>query len=974
MLKNTTQFIFVATFCLMLSFSAYGQQNGSIRGEVSDSLGDAIVGAIVTVTDSNGKTKNTVTNIQGSFRINGLVPDKYVIKVEAAGFAAFERKTVHVKGGTSKPLKIRLKVKTVKEEVDVDEAGQINTNAGNNAGSLVLKGKDLDALPDDPEDLENALKALAGGGGGPEGGQIYIDGFSGGRVPPKSSIREVRINRDPYSAEYDSRGGGRGRIEIFTKPGTSTFRGRVFMNFSDDLFDARNPFSINKASTQTKYYGGSLSGPIVKNKASFSLNLNNRDTSNGRTVTATVIDPNFSIIPFNREFVVPNNRFLINPRIDYKINDKNTLVARYTYQRNTGKNQGVGSFSLPSQATTSTSNNHTIQLTETAIINAKTVNETRFQYIDTDNSQNGNNSIPRINVASAFIDGGTSIGLNFNRQKSWEFQNYTFTSFGKNSEHSIKFGARVRGITVTDRAESNFGGTFTFTGFLDQNDLDDPDVFVSSIEQYRQNLLGNPDPRFNPNQFSLNAGNPLADISQYDVGLFIKDDWRVSPGFTLSYGIRYENQTNISDKLNFAPRVSFAYSPGAGGRGRPKTVFRGGAGIFYSRFGQNLSLQARRFDGVQQQQFIVGDGDPLLDQPLFSLNGVTNVPTINQLGNITPFTNTPRIIATDIRSPYTIQGSFSVERQIVGGATLSATYTYSKNLHLIRSRNINAPVCLQNTVCPINDMAQLQALRPNPNRGNIYQSESSGFGVNQRLSLNFRTRFTRKFFLFGFYSLGRSKGNSDGGFPASSFDLTNEYTRTVRDRRHNFFLFGSINAPFGIRLSPFIVAGSGTPFNITSGRDLNGDSIFNDRPTFGQLRSACEQNGLTKSFCRNSNGSNEIIPRNFGRGPSSLTANLRISRSFGFGGGDTSSRTGTRRRTSSGSGGGQVVMIGGGGRRRKPYNLTLGVRFNNILNTNNLANPVGNINSSLFGQSLRSSVGFGGGGARRIVFSTGFSF
>jgi len=972
MLKNTT--LFSMMLCLTLSFSAYGQQNGSIRGWVSDISGDAIVGAKITATDPNGKTKNTVTNGQGSFHINGLAESRYVIRVEAAGFAVFESETINVGNGIAKPLKIRLKVKTVKEEVEVNEAGQISTNAGNNAGALVLKEEDLDALPEDPEDLENALKALAGGGG-PEGGQIYIDGFSGGRVPPKSSIREIRINRDPYSAEYDSSGGGRGRIEIFTKPGTSKFRGQVFMNFSDDVFDARNPFSINKASTQTKYYGGSFSGPIVKNKASFSLNLNNRDTSNGKTVTATVIDPNFNAIPLNKEFIVPNKRFLVNPRVDYKMNDKNTFVTRYTFQRSTGKNQGVGGFSLPSQATTNSSNSHTIQLTETAIINAKTVNETRFQYRNTNNSQKGNNSIPRINVASAFIDGGTAIGLNFNRQKSWELQNYTFTSFGKNSEHSIKFGARVRGITVKNRAESNFGGSFTFTGFLDQRDLNDPndDIFVSSIEQYRQNLLGNPDPRFNPNQFSINAGNPLADISQYDVGLFIKDDWRVSPRVTLSYGIRYENQTNISDNLNFAPRVNFAYSPDGGGRGRPKTVFRGGAGIFYTRFGQDLSLQARRFDGIQQQQFIVGDGNPLLDQPVFSLNGVANSPSINQLGNISPFTNTPRIIANDIRSPYTIQGSFSVERQIVGGATLSATYTYSKNLHLIRSRNINAPFCLQNIVCPIDDMSQLQTLRPDPNRGNLYQSESSGFGVNQRLSVNFRTRYTRKFFLFGFYSLSRSKGNSDGGFPVSSFDLTNEYTNTVNDRRHNLFLFGSINVPFGISLSPFIIAGSGTPFNITLGRDLNGDSIFNDRPTFGQLKSACEQNGLTKSFCSGANESNEIIPRNFGRGPASITANLRISKTFGFGGGDSGSKTSPRRKTKRQSGGARLIMIGGGG-RRKPYNLTLGVRFNNILNTNNLANPVGNINSSLFGRSLSNSRGFGGGGARRIVFSTSFGF
>ena len=228
-----------------------------------------------------------------------------------------------------------------------------------------------------------------------------------------------------------------------------------------------------------------------------------------------------------------------------------------------------------------------------------------------------------MNVSSAFVGGGAQIGLNYNRQTNWELQNYTTTSFGKGSQHAIKFGFRLRGTTIKDRSESNFGGTFTFAGFSATSDPCDinQDNFVSSIEQYRCKAMGRTEARYNPSQFSITAGNPLADVSQVDFGGFITDDWRVRPDLTLSFGLRYENQTNIKDNLNFAPRFSFSWSPGAGGARQPKTVFRGGIGVFYDRFGENLTVQTNGFDGTQQLQFIIPTSSVLLSQPVFTADG-----------------------------------------------------------------------------------------------------------------------------------------------------------------------------------------------------------------------------------------------------------------------------------------------------------------------------------------------------------------
>jgi len=963
-----------------MSSVALAQNTGTISGQVADSLGDALAGANVVVTNSSGKEKSTFTNNSGFYTVKDLAPGKYNVKITAPSFADYENEDVTVEGGSTQTLKVVMTVAAVVEQVDVGDNQQLSTDAATNASALVLREKDIENLPDDPDDLEAALQALAGGGNGPNGGQIYIDGFEGGNLPPRESIREIRINRDPFSAEYDRL--GRGRIEILTKPGTDKFRGQAFFNFEDSALNARNPFSENKADSQEKFYGGYVSGPIIKNQVSFALGVNNRDDTRGSATNARIIDPNFNVVPFQQEFLEPSKRFSINPRVDVKINDNNTLVARYEFERRSSENFG-GGFVLPSRGSQTENTENTLQLTETAILNPKTVNETRFQYRVENRETTGDNSIPAINVLDGFFGGGSTTGLNLDKQKFWEFQNYTTTSFGKDSQHSVKFGARIQGLTLEDTTENNYNGTFTFAGFLDQGDINDPndDVFVSSIEQYRQKLLGNPDPRYNPSQFSITAGNPFAGITQHTLGLFIKDDWNVSPQLSLNFGIRYENQTNINDSFNFAPRFGFGWAPGAGGAKAPKTVFRGGLGIFFERFGANNTLTAQRLDGISQQQFIIGGTNPILGQSVFGLNGVTNVPTAAQLANVAPLTSTPRIVADGLQAPYSIQGGISVERTLPARSNLSFYYFFSRSLHDIRSRNINAPVCPPGFECPVNDPVQLLALRPDPTQGNLYQYESSGVGTDQRLIMSFRTLLSNRLTVFANYTLAHSKSNSDGGFPVYSYDISDEYTTSSFDQRHRFFFFGSVSMPYGFSLRPFIIAGSGTPYNITAGRDLNGDSIFNDRPTFQQLSDACAQVGFTASYCDiGGNDPNATIPRNLGRGPSSFTMNLGIDKSFGFGGkavaqGENSSGRGGRR---GGRRGGNVFGGGRGGRgggERKPYNISFGVRFRNLLNTNNVGNPVGNINSSLFGQSTGSGGGGRfGGGARSVEFRTRFSF
>ena len=251
---------------LSASTSAAQQSLATLRGQVADELGGVIIGATVTATDAAGVSKTATTDDQGRYVFTALPPGRYTVRVAQAGFAPYENTAVEVQPGRTEPLNIVLNVAIEQEQVTVTAEAPVSTEPEQNAGALVLRGTDLDALPDDPDDLSEALQALAGpSSGSDEGAQIFVDGFTGGRLPPKESIREIRINRNPFSAEYDRL--GYGRIEIFTKPGTDKFRGQASFNFNDARLNTRSPFAVTRAPYQLRRYGGNLSGPLSKKKA-----------------------------------------------------------------------------------------------------------------------------------------------------------------------------------------------------------------------------------------------------------------------------------------------------------------------------------------------------------------------------------------------------------------------------------------------------------------------------------------------------------------------------------------------------------------------------------------------------------------------------------------------------------------------------------------------------------------------------------
>jgi len=217
-----------------------------------------------------------------------LAPGSYTVHVSAPDLTEAQPAKIVLQAG-AQSLNLKMKVASVTQQVTVqDSAGpSVSTDPSGNSTATILRGDDLQALSDDPDDLQSDLQALAGPSAGLDGGEIYIDGFSGGQLPAKDSIREVRINQNPFSPEYSKL--GYGRIEILTKPGTDKLHGNGFFNFGDDIFNSRNPYAQQKAPFQLEEYGGTIGGPLSK-RASFILDTERRAIDNGSVIDAVTLD------------------------------------------------------------------------------------------------------------------------------------------------------------------------------------------------------------------------------------------------------------------------------------------------------------------------------------------------------------------------------------------------------------------------------------------------------------------------------------------------------------------------------------------------------------------------------------------------------------------------------------------------------------------------------------------------------------
>jgi Carboxypeptidase regulatory-like domain len=955
----------------MLAQRASG--TGTLRGQVTDPSGSSIANATVIVTTPTGNAITATTNRDGIYEIKNLAPGKYGVKVISQGFAPFETSNVEVLAGQIQKLDVPLTIEVREEKVTVTDqaAAALDTNPANNAGAIVLQRKDLEALSDDPDELQSDLQALAGPSAGPNGGQIYIDGFTGGQLPPKASIREIRINQNPFSAEYDKL--GYGRIEILTKPGTDQFHGQLYFSGTSSAFNSKSPFVQTQPGYETTQFSGNVGGPLSK-KASFFFNVERRDINDSSVIDAKTLDSNFNPVTLSEAVTNPRRRTNLSPRLDYQLGANNTLTARYQFYRESETNDGVGQFSLSSQGYNVTNTEQTLQISDSQIFGAKIVNETRFQYIRDRNNQNAQSPLPTIGVPGAFTTGGNSQGTIIDNQDHYELQNYTSMVLGA---HFLKFGGRARDIRDSGNSTSNFNGTYTFTS-LDGSEL----------TSYRSTLMGLPGS--GPYQAKVTAGLPSLAVNVFDVGLYIQDDWRFRSNMTFSYGLRYETQNAIGDHGDVAPRIGFAWGLGGGGKNKsPKTVLRVGFGMFYDRFTSDLVMQAQRVNGLNQAQLVISNPAYCPNSSGLTCLSLPTQPCASANSQPNPNACSKYRIDPNLRAPYIMQTGVSLERQLTKSANLTVTYLDSRGVHALLVSNINAP---EPGTYPPGDPFNAAAVRPFGNVGNLFEYQSDGVFRQKQVIVNSNIRVGTKFSLFGFYMLNYANSDTAGPstFSSNPYDLGQDYGRAAFDVRHRVFFGGTMALPHAFRLSPFLVAQSGPPFNINVPTDLNGTTVLNSRPSFASSLSNPADVVVTQfgSFNTVPVPGEKIVPINYGATPPRFTLNVRLGKTFGFG------RKPETAPTAGGPGGGPGGGRGGGEHGRggpfgggggfggmgnatdRRYNLTFSVSARNVLNVVNLATPNGVLGSPFFGQSNALATGpFSSAGAnRRIDLQVQFTF
>jgi hypothetical protein len=760
--------------------SACAQTPLSVRGYVVEATGASVPGiAIHLDTRAGVAVAQTQSDSTGNFSITGLHTGDYTLTVPAASGFAARTVSLHLTAAII-GLKVSLFLASISQEVTVGADQDLSTDSSANRDTITVTGDELRKLPALDLDYVSALNSFLDASSGGTGGiTLIVDGVemkSVGVSP--SAIQEVRINNDPYSAEFSRP--GRGRIEITTKPGTPEYHGEANFLFRDSIFNAQTFPEATRPPETRRLFEGHLTGPVGHGgHANFiaSGEYGQRNTY-AAVDTLNAVDLSGPVI---KNVFAPQMNSQASARVTHDFSANHRLQIGYNFEYSTSVNSGVGALVLPEAGYNSDSREDDAIFNDRIIVTPNLINQLLVTFEKDEDVARSVTNAPAIQVNGYFTGGGaqndsnrTENTIHVNEVVSW--------SHGK---HYLRLGVQLPQFSkraVDDH--TNRLGTYQF----------------ASLSNY-----GLPNTGATPNTFTQQQGPGRGLYWANEVGTFFQDQVKLTPKLQVSLGLRYDWLTYLSDNNNLSPRVSLAYAPGKG-----KTILRLGSGFFYDRTGGDFPSTFKLHNGIVLDT--VQFQNPIY--PIASGSAFTSVPS-----------NIVREI-TNLRAPYSIQSSIGIERQINKKITITATYRNSVQIKSFRSRDANAPILPQN--------ASLNAVyaRPNPAFGEIQQIESGGRQLINALDLSFRGQAGRWFNGQAQYTLARAENNTGGisRFPQDQYNPNAEWGRANSDRLHTFNLIGNINPDHWLSLGINTSIYSGTPYTETTGTDDFHTGLNNSRP------------------------------------------------------------------------------------------------------------------------------------------------
>ena len=781
----------------------------TVQGVVADPTGAIVPNAEVDLIDTDGSVAgSTKSGGDGNFQMTAPHAGSFTLVISEQGF-----ETVHlpvtVKPSVvsaaapavnviAAPLHITLPIAAVATNVRVNaDTDEDLTAPEENRDSSVMTASDLKALPIFDNDYATAMSSfLDDSATGTGGSGLMVDGVESNRATVSASaVQEVRINQDPYSAQYYWP--GRGQMEIITRSAADHYHGQFNFLFRDSAMNAQNALAPSKPFEQRRVYEGHLTGPIFfAKKSSFLASFNRAEEDLNSVVNATVLPTsNNPTGLFQANVPSPTRDTEFSLRAAHQFGNKYSAYAQYSYEDWTGQNQGVGGQALASAGYNSEYHEDDTVVHVDSTVSPVLLNQ--FSVVGEHDFNRHTNVVeaPRVSVAGDFV-GGSAQGDYLSTEYNFRINDMVTWSRGR---HTVKFGAGIPHISRRAFDDNtNALGSYTFGPTLASDGVT---VLQSALQNYSNNL---------PSAFTQNTGDVHFTYHQQEMGAFIQDQFKVNDRFSITPGIRYDWQNFLATKrLGFAPRVSFAYVLDEDS----KTVVRGGGGIYYDRFGSGPLLDLARYENARRRSVLISLNPAV--EPATGCVPVSACATVtDQPANLAQ-------LAPNAAIPYQIQYGLSIERQIGEKATAVVSAYSMRGLHEFRSVDINAPT-------PESGYTE----RADPNYGVIRQMQPYGFFEGSGFDVSFRGRVNKYFTGFGRYTWSHYESNTGGigWFPQNQYAPNDEWSNASFDRRQRVGMYAMFNPKSVYNLAAGIFANTGRPWTITTGTDEFGDGLFNTRP------------------------------------------------------------------------------------------------------------------------------------------------